>query len=148
MLKDYLVEIFDRDIHKVISEINSYTKEENIWLIKGDIKNSAGNLCMHLIGNLKYFIGSVLGNIDYERNREVEFSGKGVPREEIVKGLEETVAIVTGTLKNLNEKDLEGNFPHEIFKREMSSGSFMIHLVAHLNYHLGQINYHRRFIDS
>ncbi len=147
MLKEYLSEIFDRDIHKVIAEINSYNKEENIWIIKGDIKNTAGNLCLHLTGNLKYFVGSVLGSLDYERDREAEFNGKGIPRNKIIAGLEDTATIVTETLKNLSEKDLSENYPHEIFKRKMSTGSFMIHLVAHLNYHLGQISYHRRFID-
>ncbi len=148
MLKDDLSEIFNRDIRKVIGEINLYSNEENIWKLKEGIKNSSGNLCMHLIGNLKYFVGSVLGNLDYERNREAEFAAKGVPRKEMVESLEETAQIVTATLRNLNEETLSENFPSEIFKEKVTTAYFLIHLTAHLNYHLGQISYHRRLIDK
>jgi hypothetical protein len=29
----------------------------------------------------------------------------------------------------------------------MTLGYFLIHLYGHFNYHLGQINYHRRLLD-
>lgn len=147
MLKEDLSEIFKRDIRKVISEINLYSNEENIWKVKEGVKNSAGNLCLHLTGNLKYFVGSLLGSLDYERNREAEFSNQRVQRKDIVRSLEETEEIVTATIRNLNEETLWENFPSEIFKRKVTTAYFLIHLTGHLNYHLGQISYHRRLFD-
>ena len=147
MLKDDLAEIFERDITKIITELNSYKKEEKIWAVKGDIKNSAGNLCLHLTGNLKHLIGVVLGNLDFKRDRDAEFSSEDIPREKMVKDLEDTVKIVSDTLRNLNDGDLAKEYPVEVFRRRMSTSHLMIHLAAHLNYHLGQINYHRRLID-
>jgi hypothetical protein len=48
----------------------------NFGIIADGISNSAGNLCLHLIGNLNHFIGATLGNTGYVRNREQEFSSK------------------------------------------------------------------------
>lgn len=148
MLPEILVELFDRDIHKMIDELNLYQKEENIWKIDGDIKNSSGNLCLHLIGNLKHFIGNILGNIKYERDRDTEFNSTGITREDLIRSLEETSAVVSETLNNINEEELARDYPIELFGYKMTTGYFMVRLVAHFNYHLGQVNYHRRLIDK
>ena len=62
MLKETLIEIFERDLRKLSEEINLYGDEDNLWIVKGNISNSAGNLCLHLVGNLNHFIGATLGN--------------------------------------------------------------------------------------
>ena len=74
-----LSQLFLRDLDKLKTEITSFKDEKKIWEISGDIKNSAGNLCLHLCGNLQHFIGAVLGNSGYVRNRDAEFSRKNVP---------------------------------------------------------------------
>ena len=148
MLKESLIEIFDRDINKLKIEISSYENEKDLWIIGKEIKNSGGNLCLHLIGNLKQFIGKVLGNFEYARNRDAEFGSKYVPRKEILNELEETKEIVIASLKKLEESDFEKIYPVNVFNKEMTTGFFLISLAAHLNYHLGQINYHRRIIGG
>jgi hypothetical protein len=78
LLLQSLVQLFDRDLAKLEEEIKLYPMEESLWKITGDIKNSGGNLCLHLCGNLQHFIGSILGNTGYKRNRDYEFAAKNV----------------------------------------------------------------------
>ncbi|MDZ7624548.1 MAG: DinB family protein [Ignavibacteriaceae bacterium] len=111
------------------------------------VKNSAGNLCLHLCGNLQHFIGAVLGNSGYIRNRDAEFSKKNVPIRELVAEIELTAKVVEKALKNLPEEILEKTYPINVFGYEMTTEYFLTHLTTHLNYHLGQINYHRRLLD-
>jgi uncharacterized damage-inducible protein DinB len=146
--------LFLRDLEKLKTEISSFKDEKNIWKISGDtlqsggqIKNSSGNLCLHLCGNLQHFIGAVLGNSGYVRNRDAEFSKKDVPLKELVDEIELTMKVVEKTLKNLPEGILEKTYPINVFGYEMTTEFFLTHLTTHLNYHLGQINYHRRLLD-
>jgi len=71
-----LKSIFVRDLKKLKSEIESYKNEKNIWTKDRNITNSAGNLCLHIIGNLNWFIGGQLGDTGYIRRRDLEFSKK------------------------------------------------------------------------
>ena len=144
---DILKQLFKSDLEKLKTEISSYKDEINLWKISGDVKNSAGNLCLHLCGNLQHFIGAVLGNSRYIRNRDAEFSRKNVPVNVLAKEIELTSAAVEKSLSNLKEEQLGEKFPINVFGYEMSTEYFLIHLATHLNYHLGQINYHRRLFD-
>ena len=142
-----LVQLFIRDLEKLKTEISSFKDEKNIWKISGDIKNSAGNLCLHLCGNLQHFIGAVLGNSGYVRNRDAEFSRKNVPLKELLSEIDNTAKAVEKTLKGLKEEKLQEIFPSNVFGDNMTTGFFLTHLATHLNYHLGQVNYHRRLVD-
>ena len=145
---DILKQLFTSDLEKLKTEISSYTDEMNLWKISGDIKNSGGNLCLHLCGNLQHFIGAVLGNSGYVRKRDAEFSKKNVPVKELVKEVELSITAVENTLNHLKEERLGEKYPRNVFGYEMTTEYFLIHLAAHLNYHLGQINYHRRLLDN
>jgi uncharacterized damage-inducible protein DinB len=119
-----------------------------LWKIDNDILNSGGNLCLHLVGNLKHFFGAILGNSGYVRNREEEFSLKNIPKSELIQQIEETLNVVISTLSQLSEEDLEKEYPIEALGYPMTTEYFLIHLFGHLGYHLGQINYHRRLLDN
>ena len=145
---EILSQLFKHDLEILKTEISSFKDEKNIWKISGDIKNSAGNLGLHLCGNLQHFIGGVLGNSGYVRNRDAEFSKKNVPVKELVNKIELTTQVVANTLKELKEEELQRTFPINVFGQETTTGYFLTHLSTHLNYHLGQINYHRRLLDN
>ena len=147
-ITEILAQLFKRDLEKLKTEITSYKDEKKMWEVSGDIKNSAGNLCLHLLGNLQHFIGATLGNSGYKRNRDAEFSIKNVPVEEIQKEIDETIVILKKTLGELDEKRLKDIYPINVFGYEMTTGFFLTHLTTHLSYHLGQINYHRRLLDK
>ena len=147
MLIETLQALFKRDLNKLRSEIELYKKEENIWKIEGNIANSAGNLCLHLVGNLNAFIGKELGRTDYVRNRELEFSLKNVPRKELLSKIDDTIQVVDQSLEGLDENTLANEFPVLVFDKKTSTEYMLLHLVTHLSYHLGQVNYHRRLIE-
>lgn len=148
MLKDIITELFERDLNKLKEELNHYVNEANLWLIDKDIKNSSGNLALHIVGNLNHFIGAVLGNNGYVRNREAEFSDKNISRSEIINKIDKTIEMIKSVLPQISDEEMKKDYPVGVFKSKgkMSNGFFLIHLVGHLNYHLGQINYHRRLI--
>lgn len=138
--------IFERDLNKLKNEINLFTTEEDIWLLPGSIKNSPGNLCLHICGNLKHFIGAVLGNSGYVREREKEFSLKNVPRSELLVNIDETRTVVLKTLSKIDNNTFNQKYPINVWEDEISTEFFLIHLASHLSYHLGQINYLRRLL--
>jgi uncharacterized damage-inducible protein DinB len=147
MITDALIELFERDLQKLKTEIELYKDEDNLWLVKEGISNSAGNLCLHLIGNLSHFIGATLGNTGYVRHREDEFSLKNIPRQDLITNIENCRLIVKTTLVKLTVTDLEKEFPQQVFDKKVSTEMMLMHLTTHLTYHLGQINYHRRLLD-
>lgn len=142
-----LTKLFLRDLEKLKTEMTSFNDEKKIWIISGEIKNSAGNLCLHICGNLQHFIGAVLGNSGYIRNRDAEFSMKNIPLKELLREIDETTKAVKKTLQTLPENKLGEIYPINVFGYEMTTEYFLTHLTTHFNYHLGQINYHRRLID-
>jgi hypothetical protein len=146
VIQETLIDIFDRDLNKLIAEINLYKNETDLWTIKEGISNSAGNLCLHLMGNLNHFIGAVLGNTGYVREREKEFSDKNIPVKDLVHSIEKTIVVVKESLAKLSAADFEKIFPLEVFGKPLKTELFMVHLATHLSYHLGQINYHRRLL--
>jgi uncharacterized damage-inducible protein DinB len=148
MLQETLQKLFDRDLQKLKLEISLYKSENNIWLVDKEISNSAGNLCLHLIGNLNHFIGSILGGTDYVRNRELEFSSTNIPQEELINAIEKTIKVVLDSLHKVTAEQLQMEYPLLVFAEKTSTEYFLVHLSMHLAYHLGQINYHRRLLDN
>jgi len=146
MVVQELKKVFVKDLTKLKEEISLYRDEQSLWLIDKEIANSAGNLCLHLVGNLKHFIGATMGSTGYVRNREQEFAAKNVPQKELIKMVDETIEAISATLSNTTDIELEKEYPLLVFKEKTSTGYFLFHLAAHLGYHLGQINYHRRLV--
>lgn len=147
-MKDALIEIYSRDILKLKDEINSYKDKKTLWVTAAGINNSAGNLCLHLVGNLNHFIGAVLGKNGYQRERELEFSLKDIPFAELTDMIGRTREVVVNTLSALSEKDIELDFPEIKHDKVLRTDFMLLHLLAHFNYHFGQINYHRRLLEK
>jgi hypothetical protein len=148
MLIESLKILFNRDLNKLKTEIQSYQNESDIWEIQKGIANSAGNLCLHLVGNLNTYIGAEFGKTGYIRNRALEFSLKDIPRAELMQKIEETIVVVNNALNIISEEELKMEFPLLVFEKKTSTEFMLIHLTTHLAYHLGQINYHRRLLDN
>lgn len=147
MLKETLKTLYGRDIKKLREEINAYQDESRIWLVEKNIANSAGNLCLHLIGNLNTYLGAEIGKTGYVRNRDLEFSDKGVSKAELLKKIDDTLLVVEKALDSMTEEDFDKEYPIIVFEDKMTTGFYLIHTATHLMYHLGQINYHRRLLD-
>ena len=146
MLRKVLIDLYERDLGKLKDEIQQYADEADLWKTGEGITNSAGNLCLHLTGNLKHFLGAVLGGTGYVRERDAEFANKNVSRSEMLDDIDATLDVVRSTLAGLVENDFDKPYPIEVFGHPMTTGYFLVHLTTHFNYHLGQINYHRRLV--
>jgi uncharacterized damage-inducible protein DinB len=144
MITETLISIYKRDLDKLKTEIDQYESDEKVWLAATGITNSGGNLALHLVGNLKHFIGAVLGGTGYVRDRDAEFTSKSVSRAQLIAAVDETTAIVSTTLAKLTGDELAATYPIDVFGQPMTTEYFITHLATHFNYHLGQINYHRR----
>ena len=143
-----IAKLLQRDLEKLKQELLQYRDETLIWKTVAGISNSAGNLCLHLVGNLNSYIGAELGQTGYIRNRELEFAQKDIPREEMIQKIEGTIEVVTQTLDRLPAETLAQEYPLLVLKEKTSIGYFLTHLTVHLGYHLGQINYHRRILEG
>jgi uncharacterized damage-inducible protein DinB len=148
MITETLIKLFRRDLNKLKEEINAYQKEENLWISNDMISNSTGSLVLHLVGNLNHFIGTILGDSGYVRQRELEFSLKDVPRAELIAQIDETTNVVVSVLEGLTAADLQKEYKRRVCEDDMTTAYFLVHLSTHLAYHLGQINYHRRLLDK
>ena len=146
MLKEILIELYERDLNKLRTEIEQFSDEAHLWKTSEGIANSAGNLSQHLVGNLQHFIGAVLGGSGYVRHRDEEFAKQGVLRDAMLADIENTRLVVVATLKDMSDDDFTRTYPIEVFGHPMTTGYFLTHLTTHFNYHLGQINYHRRLV--
>jgi Protein of unknown function (DUF1572) len=146
MLNSILAGFYERDLRRLIEEINLFKDEADLWRTQGSVKNSSGNLVLHLIGGLNYHIGTNMGHTGYIRDRDQEFSRKGVERKVLVDQLEALISMIGKTVNALTPADLEAEYPI-VFDGEKRSNSYLlVQLLAHLNYHFGQVNYLRRII--
>lgn len=140
--------LFTRDLRRLSQEIDAYTDETMLWQIAPGISNSAGNLCLHLLGNLNTYIGNELGKTGYVRDREREFSSKNVPKSILLAGIEAVTRVINEALSSLTDTQLSEPYPVEVLGYPMTIHYFLTHLSGHLNYHLGQIDYHRRLLTD
>jgi uncharacterized damage-inducible protein DinB len=147
-MQEALATLFHRDLTRLHQEIEAYPDEATLWRVAEGISNSAGNLVLHLMGNLNAYIGATLGQTGYVRNREAEFSTKGVPRQELLQNIADTRQMVQGVVQALPDEQLAAAFPTNPLGYPMTTQFFLIHIHGHLNYHLGQIDYHRRLLTA
>lgn len=142
-MHDSLIFYFEDHIDLLVEELNAYPDEASIWALTDGIKNCPGNLVYHLVGNLNHFIGHGIGDTGYVRDRPLEFSIKDVPRATLIQDLEATKVMIREVISQV---DLDAPYPEALFGRPGTTGHFLLKLVTHLPYHIGQINYHRRLL--
>ena|SRR5436190_1725947 len=147
MLNSILANFYERDIRKLIEEVNLFRNEENLWKIEGTVKNPCGNLVLHIIGGLNYLIGTTLAGTGYVRDRDQEFIRKGVERKELVTRLEALIPMINETVNSFTPEEMEKEYPIFFDKPNTTISYVLIQLLAHLNYHLGQVNYLRRMLE-
>jgi len=143
----YLQTLFARELDTLSREVSLYPDDESLWKGVPGCPNPGGNLVMHLAGNLRHFIGARLGGTGYVRDRDAEFSVRGLSRDELQKLIGAARSEVGATLSRLNPSAL--GEPHVApGDRTIETGLWLVHLAVHLGYHLGQIDYHRRTVTG
>ena len=148
MLTSWIGGILARDLRALRREIEAYPNERDLWQVQPGITNSAGNLALHLAGNLQYFVGAVLGGSGYVRDRDAEFKRRDVPRAELLRAIDAALDAVARAMARLSEQDLAQPYPQSVGGMSLTTGDFLLHLAAHFTYHLGQVDYHRRLLTG
>src|SRR4030095_6493604 len=143
-----LATLFRRDLAKLIQQIESFPDDESLWQVLPGVSNAAGNLALHIQGNLSEYVGRQLGQLSYVRNRPLEFSARGLSRREVCAQLTELKDTIPTVIENLSEEQLEMEYPEVVLETATSTREFLVHLYGHLNWHLGQVNYIRRLFAS
>jgi hypothetical protein len=144
---DYYKAQFSKYLAQLKKEIESYKTDEGLWHIAEGTGNAPATLALHLCGNLKHNFGAVIGKTGYIRNRDLEFSARGVPRAEILEEISSAADMVLPIIENLTVNDLSKPFEESSHGEEQSIGDAIVRLSLHLAYHIGQINYHRRITN-
>lgn len=148
MMQDTIRNIIARELRALEREVEAYPDPMSLWRVVPGISNSTGTLVLHLTGNLRYFIGTVLGGTGFVRNREAEFLCRDLTRAQLLAEIEDANKVVEATLVRVTPDHLEAAYPVLVAGRTFRTQDFLLHLVSHLSYHLGQIDYHRRMVTG
>lgn len=143
-----LAELFRRDLRRLENQISAFSDENALWRTIPGITNSAGNLVLHLEGNLREYIGRQLGRVSYSRQRPLEFSNKGIAKAELVARIQALQESIPAVLTSLTQEQLAAEYPELVLEKPLSTHAFLIHLYGHLNWHLGQVDYLRRILTE
>jgi hypothetical protein len=137
-----------RELEGFKRELALFRDDESVWSTLPGVTNSAGNLALHIAGNLQHFIGTVLGGSGYVRNRDLEFGQRSGPRENVYAELDAAIAVVRRVLPSLPNERLEQEFPEQLMGKTFRTSTFLVHLCAHAGFHLGQAGYLRRTLTG
>src|SRR5882672_7490919 len=133
-----------RELEGFEREVVLFPDDEILWKTLPGVTNSAGNLAMHVAGNLQYYVGTVLGGTGYRRNRDAEFARRSGTREEVVSDLHQAAKTVRDVLPEMKDDKLADEFPELVMGMKFRTSTFLVHLCAHAGFHLGQAGYLRR----
>lgn len=148
MLVRDIAPIFDRDLRTLAREVQAYADERDLWRMPPGVPNSAGTLVLHLAGNVQHYIGAVFGGTGYRRDRTAEFAERDVPRTELLRRVEAARAAVQAAAARAGDTPVAGDFAEPVGGVRVEAGEYLVHLLTHFAYHLGQLDYHRRMVTG
>jgi uncharacterized damage-inducible protein DinB len=146
MLVESVAAILDRDLQALGREVEAYPDDGALWQLPEGVTNSGGTLVLHLTGNIQHFLGARLAGTGFVRDRPAEFSARGVPRAAVLRQIEAARSAVRAAAEKLAGEALKQDFPEVVGGMRVATGDYLIHLVSHFGYHLGQVDYHRRLV--
>jgi uncharacterized damage-inducible protein DinB len=142
-----LASLYTRDLARLVRQLDALD-DAHLWQVLPGVTNSAGNLLLHLNGNLREFIGRQLGGVPYVRDRPREFAAKEVSRTAMQAELIELAALIPGVIERVSAARWDNIFPENVLGEPLTNRQFVMHLYGHLGYHLGQIDYLRRVLTG
>lgn len=141
-----LASFFKRDLSKLVEQIRSFPNDESLWMTPTGITNPAGTLALHIDGNLREYVGRQLGGVSNTRDRPLEFSARGVSKNDLLARISELCELIPSIVARLSEGQIEATYPEVVLDSRMQTGEFLLHLYGHLNWHRGQLDYVRRIV--
>lgn len=142
-----IAHILARDLRAFARDLEGMP-EVDLWRTLPGINNPVGSLAWHVCGNLRHFIGALLGGDGYERQLATEFSARP-SKVELLAELEMTAQVVEDVLAALPAALLAAEMPSPPPHHQGRSVQyFLIQLVAHFQRHQGQADYLRRQLQA
>lgn len=111
---------------------------DQIWARGSENENAAGNLVLHLSGNVRQWIVSSLGENSTPRDRDAEFSARGgTDAAQLKATLRSTVEEAIVVIQSLDTERLTRIY--KIQNYSVSGLEAVYHVVEHFSQHTGQI---------
>lgn len=130
---------FDEYLPRIVRCLELLSEEE-IWWRPNAASNAAGNIVLHLCGNVRQWITSGLGGAPDARERDKEFAEQGpVPRRVLIRQLKKTVEEASKTIEDLSAEAFRREFAIQGYR--VSGLAAISHVYEHFSYHTGQIIY-------
>jgi uncharacterized damage-inducible protein DinB len=148
MITTVLIDLYTREIEKLKQEILSFESDDLLWKNFEQSTMAAGNHALLITGTLQHFIGNIIGDSGYIRNKEAELKARNVPRERLLEEIDNARQIVVDTLEQVSKTDLQKVFPTNEFDEPVTTEFYLIHLLKHMSFHLGQINLLRQLAPA
>ena len=148
MITTILIDLYNKELDKLKNEITAYETDELLWKQSEGVNVTGGNLCLYIAGNLQHYIGNMIGDSGYIRNKEAELKAKNVSRERLLEEIENTRQIVIDTLEQVSKAELLKEFPTKDFEEPVTTEYYLVHLLNNLCFNLGQINFHRKQAET
>ena len=147
-LAQEIAALFDRDLKRLEQELRAFPDTGALWVVAPGVSNAAGTLALHLEGNLREYIGRQLGHLEYTRDRPREFSARDIAQQELLDRVGKLRGTIPPVIRGLTPEALAAAYPEPYNGAAISTQQFLVHLLSHFNYHLGQIDYLRRFTSG
>ena len=130
---------FDKYLPRIVRCLQLLSEQE-IWWRPNAASNAAGNIVLHLCGNVRQWIISGLGGAPDMRARDREFAELGpIPRRVLIKQLRKTVEEACQTIDGISAQTLSREFDIQGYR--VSGLIAIAHVCEHFSYHAGQIIY-------
>ena len=146
--QELIAALLARELRALRREIERYPDDSTPWRTLPGIANAGGTLALHVAGNLQHYVGTQLGDTGYVRDRPAEFARRDVPRALLVDELDRALDVVQRVIPALDDETMNAAYPEAVGGQRMPTRDFLVHLLAHLAYHLGQVDYHRRLVTG
>jgi uncharacterized damage-inducible protein DinB len=110
----------------------------DVWWRPNDASNSAGNLILHLCGNVTMWIIGGVGALPFERDRQLEFDERrNIPTAELQRRITHVVQQADRVLSAVRPDELLDR--REIQGYDVTVLDAIYHVVEHFGMHTGQI---------
>jgi len=114
--------------------------DDDIWWRAHETNNSIGNILLHLVGNIRQWVYQHLGEKEFQRNRDKEFSERAhILKSELLNHLRSAVEDIDAVLQNLPVKKLSNRYSIQGY--DVTGLEVVLHVTEHFSYHVGQIIY-------
>jgi uncharacterized damage-inducible protein DinB len=121
--------------------------QDQIWWRPNQASNSIGNLLLHLNGNIRQWILSGMGRIEFARDRDAEFDEQEHLDSTVLKTrLGQTIQEAVNVLNHLSDHELLRVYSIQGY--EVTGLDAVYHVVEHFAMHYGQILYIVKMLEA